>query len=630
VGIIEDYLKSSNDADLSTQGKTSVDSSIIDQYLNDPADTEKSSIQNLGNYPKPFTDAETIEALKPKANPRDDDLIEGVKNLPYEFGKATSEAFTSGLSSVGQGLKDIRNNKPATGVGEIGLGALGAITSPVSGGLKAAVENPVTELTGNPDIGKRASLVAGFAVPVVPSAKVVSTLAPKNSAFRTLIESIGPENIPSVVREMKSNPRLTPADLSPKVKQDTQHLFTVDGPHINQLSKAVENRTSTAKNTVQDIYDTSAGPSVDLVKKINDLADASKAVGAKEINPAIANAGPVDISNTLKSIDDVLKPGVLKVGDSLPLTEVKKELSSIQKSLRTSKEYNASDLHSFQSGLRKTAGNLLKSTDGGSREVGKALMNVRNNLVSDIDVAAGGKYKPALSKYRDEMHISDAFKEGYQGIFSSSKTMENTPSFMNKWFDSLTDAEKQAAREGARASIATEIGVAKNPALAGETLSRSDFNREKLKILFGDKEATNLITKLEHERKIADTNNKLIQGSQTAMRSASKASFDLPKPSDPSNLIPPAMMEGASLIATGAPGLGTGVYYGLRGISKLKDTIKGKLQREHNAQYTKLALPTNEPDRQALIRSLEAVASRPPKQSLLRRGASTLSQVIKP
>jgi hypothetical protein len=630
VGIIEDYLNSEDDVKASPQVKSSGGSSIIDQYLNSEDDNSKGPVRDLGNYPKPFTEAEKIEAAKPKANPRDSMLVEGIKNLPSDIGTAIKDAAVSGAELAGQGITDFRSGNKLKGIGEVGLGGLAAVTSPVSGGLKAAVEEPVTQITGNPNIGERASFVAGALVPAVPSARVISKAIPKNSAFRTLVESIGEENVPSLVREMKSNPRLTPADLSPKVMQDTQHLFTVDGPHINKLARATENRANTAKDAVLDIYDTSAGPSVDLVQKINDLAQASKNVGAKEINPALVNAGPVDISRSLQAIDDVLKPGVLKVGDSVPLTSVKKELQGIQKNLRASKEYNASDLHSFQSGLRRTAESLLRSADGSSKEVGRALMEVRNNLVNDIDKASGGKYKPALSKYRDEMHISDAFKEGYQGIFSSSKSMENTPSFTRQWFNGLTDAEKQAAREGARASIATEIGVAKNPALAGEALSRSDFNREKLRILFGEKEANQLITRLEHERKIADTNNKLVHGSQTAMRNASKEAFDLPKPSDPNRFLPPVIAEGVSLAATGTPLLGASAYYGARGASKLKDAIQGKLQREHNARYVNMALPTNEPDRQTLIRSLEAVANRPVKQSLLRRGASALAKVVQP
>lgn len=644
MGIIEDYLKSDNSDDVgnnttSKSEPTSVtkSTSIIDQYLNSPDDVNTVERSNTPStitvYPKPFTKEEEIEAAKPKVNPRSQELLEGIKNIPSNFGKSTSEAFSGGTSLATQGLEDIAKGGPLDkikGIGEVGLGGLAAATSPVSGALKTLVENPVTQITGNPKAGDIASLAAGAAIPIVPSARTISKLVPKNSALRTLVESIGPENIPSVVSQMKANPRLTPADLSPKVMQDTQHLFTVDGPHINRLSKTVNDRTAGAKGAVQDIYDASAGPSVDLVKKINDLAEASKSIGAKEINPALMNAKPVSLQNTLTNLDNILDPAKFKIGDEIPLTNIKRELSEIRKRLRGSKEYNASDLHTFQSNLRVKAEDLLRSADGNSKQIGQALMKVRNDLVSDIDKAADGKYKPALSKYRDEMHIADAFKEGYQGIFSSSKSMENTPSFTKKWFDGLTDAEKQAAREGARASIATEIGVAKNPSLAGEALSRSEFNREKLRILFGEQEANALITRLEHERKIADTNNKLIHGSQTAMRNASKEAFDLPTKSNPIALLPPAIVEAANLYATGLPGAGASLYYGARGATKLKDMVRGKLQREKNAQYTKLALPNTPEERQALIDTLDRLSLPKPRQSILRRGAGALAQVVKP
>lgn len=627
MGIIEDYMNDNHEA--ATQSNVS-GGSIIDLYLNEPDDTSKAPVRDLDNYPKPFTEAEKREAAKPKANPRDGGLIEGIKNLPSTTGKAIVDAARSGASLAGQGISDIRSGKPATGIGEIGLGLLGAVASPISGVLKAGIEEPITQITGNPKIGESASMIAGALVPAVPSAKIVSKLSPKNSSFKTLIDSIGVENIPTVIREMKANPRLTPADLSPKVQQDAQHLFTVDGPHINKLAETVKNRTNTAKNSVLDIYDTNAGPSVDLVQKINDLAKSAKNVGLKQIEPALNNASKVSIERTLSNLDNLLNPSKFKIGDDVPLTNVKRELNEIRKRLRGSKEYDAKELNTFQSGLRVKAESLIRSADGQSKQIGQALMKIRNDLVDDIDKAAGGKYKPALNSYRDEMHIADAFKEGYQGIFGSSKSMENTPSFMKQWFNGLTDAEKQAAREGARSSIATEIGVAKNPALAGEALSRSDFNKEKLKILFGDKEASELIRKLEHERKIADTNNKLIHGSQTAMRSASKRAFDMPEKTTGASLIPPAAIEAANLMSGGLPGLGIGSYTASRTGVALKNAIQNKLKREHNARYVDLALPTTEASRQQLIRSLEAVANRPVKQSLLRRGASALSQVIQP
>ena len=67
MGIIEDYLNSEDDVKASPQVKSSGGSSIIDQYLNSEDDNSKAPIRELDNYPKPFTEAEKIEAAKPKA-----------------------------------------------------------------------------------------------------------------------------------------------------------------------------------------------------------------------------------------------------------------------------------------------------------------------------------------------------------------------------------------------------------------------------------------------------------------------------------------------------------------------------------------------------------------------------------
>lgn len=222
------------------------------------------------------------------------------------------------------------------------------------------------------------------------------------------------------------------------------------------------------------------------------------------------------------------------------------------------------------------------------------------------------------------MHIADAFRDGYSNVFSNSKKMENRPEFTKDWFDKLTDAEKEAVREGARTAIGTEIGVARNGALSGESLARSDFNKEKLEILFGKDEAKKLIQSLEDERRIADTHNKIVEGSQTAMRMASKKAFDMPTKGDVGkNLLPAAIVEGASILSSGTPGIGTAMYTGLKGLTTAKDIISTKLAREHNARYAKYAMPTEAGARQELIQALEAVAAQPPKQSVVRRAVNT-------
>lgn len=539
------------------------------------------------------------------------------------------DADIAGKEMLSSGVEDFSSGHPYKGAGKIALGGLMRVTSPMTGIIEGAVSKPIADITGSKDIGDRAGLIAGIAVPADKGVSKVVKALPKNKALSTLVENIGQENLPAVVAAMKANPRLAPADLSPRVLQDTQHLFTSDGPQIDYLAKTSGNRMASSKNAVIDAYDTTAGVSPDLAGKVQSLSDAAKKVGNEKIQPAIKDAKPVDVTNTMSEIDKVLKPGVNSVisgESSLPLTNVKKELAQIKAMLGNEKEMrtNAADLHRFQSGLRTTAESLMRSSTAADKEMGKSLMAIRNHLVNDIDAAAGGKYKPALSSYRDEMHIADSFRDGYDGVFSSSKKMENDPSFTKKWFEGLTEHEQQAAREGARARIATEIGTAKNPALAGESMARSDFNKEKLKILFGEEEATSLIKILQEERAIANTHNKIIEGSQTAMRTASKDQFALPTKSDVAGaMLPTALLEGANILSSGVPGIGAAAYMGAKGVASVKDAVKMKLAREHNARYAQYALPAEGPSRDELIKALEAHIPGP-KQSLLSRISSGL------
>lgn len=624
MGIIDDYLSGS--AEPSAAIPTSKASGLINEYMSAPVEPVRKTLDNSEARPPRPEDFAKVPADVPKTR----------RSLPTtNIEESIVDAFKSGTKIFYEGISDIGSNKPASGVGKIGMGALGTVFSPATGLIEGAIVTPVTDITGSKRIGNAAGLVTGAALPLDFGVSKISKALPKNKSLATLVENIGVENLPAVVKAMKENPRLGPADLSPRVLQDTQHLFANEGPQIDYLAKTSAARMAGSKSAVIDAYDTSGGVSPDLAAKILSLSNAAKEVGSKLIQPAVASAKPVDITSTLAEIDKVLKPGVTSVvsgESSLPLTAVKKELAQIKAMLGNDKEMrtNAADLHKFQSGLRITAESLMRSSTAADNEMGKSLMNVRNNLVADIDKAADGKYKPALSQYRDEMHIADSFRDGYDGVFSSSKKMENDPSFTKKWFEGLTDHEKQAAREGARARIATEIGTARNPALAGESFARSDFNQDKLAILFGKDEAAKLVKTLQEERTIANTHNKIIEGSQTAMRTASKSQFALPTPTEVMKSTPAvAAAEASSYFMGGMPGVGAAMLGAAKAGAAAKDAIKMKLAREHNARYAQYALPTEGPKRDELIRALESQIPGP-KPSLVTRGANALSRIVAP
>jgi hypothetical protein len=390
--------------------------------------------------------------------------------------------------------------------------------------------------------------------------------------------------------------------------------------------------------------DQSLGKMVDPVAKLAELKQNIKDVGAKQINPAVAGAKPVDLSGTIKYIDDRLKPGINSVVDTsggLPSTEVNQQLGQLRKLLTNDKvtRTDAQTLHNFQSVMRGEAEGLIKK-GGQDARVGNAMMGVRNKIVDAIDEASGGKYKPALSNYRDEYHIQDAFRHGHDEILRNGGELEDRPEFYEKYLKGLTKEELNAEREGARIKYDTQLNgfrsAATNPTSKVTNIGDVEFNRRRATALFGKEEADTMFKKFQDEKNIADTNNKLVQGSQTAMRMAAEKRMALPeKTNDLHGLVGPAIAEGLNIGGTlyaggGLPGAGLAAYYGLKGAASVKDAIALKLAREHGTRYAKYALPQSGPERDALIQQLDAIAKAPPKQSILRRTAGTLSKIVQP
>lgn len=632
MGLLDDYLNSSSETP-AVETKPSA-GGLLEQYLNSPSSETKPKSSApvrppISGVSKEASDEINAQPVKAGGeNPREQELIQGIRNLPNNVGNAIIKDAKEGLSTFSEGVSDTFSGKPATGIGKVGLGILSTLVSPVSGTSKEVIAKPVTELTGNKKAGDIAEIALTGGLPVAKATKATIAAIPKNKALKTLVESIGPENAGAVAKAMRENPRLSPADLSPKVKQDVQHLFVTDGPQINYLSDQVAKRSGTAKEAVEGIIDAGAGgAAVNAAEKMDKLKANIKAVGSTEINPTVVNAKPVDLTKTIKNIDDTLKPGVMsKISNEtdLALPEVEKALTSVRKYLTDDKSMrtNAEDLNKVQSMLRRTGEKLIQSTDGGARSQGDAILKVRNDIVDAIDIASGGKYKPALAKYRDENHIQDAFEHGYESILKNSKSLQDRPEFFEKWVKNATDAEKEAAREGARLAFDTQINGFKHGARRGTDIGEVEFNKQRIEALFDKKEANKMFADLKHERAIADTDNKIVHGSQTAMRLASKAAFEMPTKGDVGkNLLPAAIVEGASILGSGTPGAGTAIYGGLKVLTAGKDYIAAKLAKEHQLRYAKYAMPEGA-NREELIQALEAVAAKPPKQSIVRRAAN--------
>lgn len=416
-------------------------------------------------------------------------------------------------------------------------------TAPVSGALDALVAQPVTELTGNPDIGNRASFVAGSMVGLPKAVSAAKNTLPANKAINTLVAAVGPEDVPAAVARMQSNPRLALMDVSDPVRTLAQGLIDPAQPEAqNIVSNAVKGRIASAPAAVNEAYTKAMGAAPDVVKVVDSLKQKAQDVGSKMIQPAIENSGPVDISNVVKSLDNTIGPYALKAlqtGESpkLPMTSAQQTAWDVRQRLRGTLPdrptmfLDAPQAHEIQSQLRYEASQLASSAVGSERLTAGQVGNVRGQLVDAIDQATNGAYKPALSKYRDAKMVQEAFESGFDTLKNRSGVsgLEDRPEAFQEWIKNASPEEVVARQLGTRADIDQKINGMRFAARHGTDIPDIEYNQQKLKMLFGDQEASRLIRTMNDFRDEAVTNSKILANSKTAETFAGKEALAVPK-----------------------------------------------------------------------------------------------------
>lgn len=738
--------------------------------------------QEQQQFEKALTERQPEKSIAAKAMALPVDAAIGYGQDVYRHASNAGQMFSEGVGELG-------TNRSASGLGKTVLGAAGVplslITAPLEELTKfgdkvtgKATPGLPTDIVGNPLSDKPFTTEGptGMALSGLPVGKALAALgknafavaAPLRSSITTnkaiagIVDTIGVDKIADVVRELKSNDRLSLMDVVPATRQMAQKLITNEGPHQNKFEKFVTDRVASGKDATSNIYDSTMGTPVNIVDKVNALKQAAKDVGKKEIQPAVDNAGFVDVSNVIKNIDAKLKPGVnsvISAGEPLALGDIEKPLAAVrqfimdEKSVRT----DPKSLHQLQSALRAKAEDLLNSTDGQNRQKGYALMGVRNDIVNAIDDASpkisanpipekfrdikldtpsgktdvtgvwfldgdkpiysstqngakqllgkkadelnnyssitkkdadgnpitvwykpgekakaefeaekfadpnkfkgdinsqikyhveggrnlgypdasvdsyvrkrfgdeavnaagykniSGSYKPALSKFRDEKQVENAFNMGQLVTRNKLGRLEDSPEFWDNWVKAASPQELEAAKEGARLAMQHQISGFKAGARKGQDIVESEFNRDKLSSLFGEKEVDKMAKSLQDERNIAITNSKLIDNSQTAMRMKADSRVDLPVRKEGSiGVLGAPILELANMASgSGVPGLGAAAYLGAKGASAAKfKYVDLPLAKVRNSKITDLLTATGE-DRADLIRILESHIQQP-------------------
>lgn len=458
-----------------------------------------------------------------------------------------------------------------------------------------------------------AGLTTGSEFPKVGVSAIAEKVAPSSQAVNKLVEAIGPENVLAATNRLKENPRLALADVSDPVRTMAQGLIDPAQPKAqNAIVDAVKQRAGSRLEAANTAFTEAMGPAPDVTRMVEGLKEKARSAGREAIQPALESAKPVDVSPVVRAIDEKLKPGVnplLDPGSKLPLSREQEELARFKQDLTTGgqQRFDAKRLHEVQSDIGDYAYKLSRSLDPKDQRLGSQLRNMNEKLIDQIDTAAGGAYRPARAKFKDAKDISEAFESGFDTLKNRSGivgALEDSPQAFRQWMKDATPEEVVARRLGTRADIDQKINSVKNGALKGETITSIPYNQEKLRALFGDKEANRLIRVMKDSADESLTNAKLLAGAKTAETQAGQRALAVPKVGggNPLTYFAPVAAE---LLGNnvGLPGVGFAASIAGKGLHMGGQKLGQMNALARNAEFAKQALASG-PAREETIRAL--------------------------
>lgn len=529
-------------------------------------------------------------------------------------GEAVGEQASAGAKTFATGASQaFGGGMPATGVGNMAMGALGTVMSPVTGAVKTTVEDPLTAITGNPDFGGKAALM----FPLNMGGPVIRTTAhnihPTTRAADAIAREVG-DNMPEVLARLRSNPRLRPIDTNDQLRMMGQgRIADAESPEASRvLTESMRKSAQGARDSVKGTYNETMGPPPNLYEELERLQNKAQSIGRSKIAPALIMSKPVDTSNVIADIDKALNPTAVKMtpGTTITATPLQQKLTEYRQKLASGDKEVLTDagrLHDIQSEMRVEADDLIKSATGSDRKLGHELKNYRNKLVDAIDASAPG-YKDGLKAYKDHMDVERAYDFGKKSL---STTEEFDPSFVKAWVNQKgrTPEELEAARLGQRYAIEKKMGTIKqsalDPARSGTDVPQIEFNRKNIEHLFGKEQTERMFKHLSDERDIALTNNRGLANSKTAETEAYKLKYAPRDVSNPTSQLP-AWATGiglGTLGLSGSPTLGAmagGAMLGARGAKNVFDRAARRNDVSRNTEIADL-LTRNDPETRALL-----------------------------
>lgn len=578
--------------------------SLIDKYTKKGGPNLTEEARVLAGMTPSLENRGAPERVKPQWQRDAETVSSSAINSVPNFFKSMAENVRGGIGQVGEGLTDIsKGDLFPSGIGkppaERTGGGLLKIAGGVLQGLGGAsgitpatemLESGVTNLTGNETAGKAAGLVGN-----VLSSGIVGKQVNRMRPTVRAQEEIGNVKLsPDEINRLQTNPRLRPMDVNPSLHGKGLGLSVEEGVAKDTMYKRAREHADAAPEAVRDAYTTTVGPAIDPVQHLRSIQQTARDNAAKGFGDAFASAKPVNATPVIEAIDKELKPGIMGVaspGTTVHWGPLEQRLLKYKQKLTdgTSVVSDAQRLHEIQVEMGREIRTLSKSATGTDQHLASEMKPFHDKLVKQIDDATGGKYQPARKKYKDDMEIEEAYRDGFdffrnrggfKGATEDSPTAWREAIFGRKMGGSRSNSgqlvggmspeEIAALKHGVRASVEQAIMGFRHSARRGTEIMDVPYNVQKLEMLFGKTEGKRLARLLKDEKDMAYTNNKLLHNSVTAEKTLNAQSVkprDLDSPIKAEKLLLPAVGTAAEMFLMGGVPTGAGAMFGTAAIA---------------------------------------------------------------
>lgn len=398
------------------------------------------------------------------------------------------------------------------------------------------------------------------------------------------------------------------------------HLGSAQGLGVRPETREIITNPLTARNDATNArlradVDANIGPDP-IPSQVEAGLKASRDALHPEYRRVLSGSGPVDTATLAKSLDDAAM--VERGPAQKAIREVRKMLNEVPDPNAPSPPAGTPPVGPSLDTNASTLLNTRHAIDGmmkteADTNVIRVLTDARKSIDAELAAKVPG-IKDVDAQFQELAKQSEGLERGAQ-VLGTGKTairpqelaQELTAAAQPKGTMIGPSAEPLRIQQGAAGDIHRAIGTKANDlvALKQYVMAEGDWNPQKLAQIFGPDEAKNIINAVDREVAFRNAYNKVVENSQTAMRSASADRFAVrgegPASADGGLGIP---LAGAVAGPQGAA-LAAGAKVGAKAVSKAATLIGAADDVARNQQLARALILQGGPDLDVVLNALQ-------------------------